>query len=653
MRQTIATFIPLLHVRAVASLWTIAFQKKKGATKAFAMTGAVLHGLSLAVMLIAQWWVISIIIGSYFPILLRSLSIDAVPSSLLHQNLYRTLVTCWVISLLATTLLTTVYAICIKWEDEAKNRQIKTSWKEYLGLSISSVLLSAPTQILIMGMIALLFKIQVEPIQVVGPGMSPTFSDGDYAIVLKNKATTRITRGEIVLFRMPNGRKRIGRVIGVPGEKVILRSGFVWIGPDNTQSQATFLAEDYVKNPGQTYPCPVDVRNVQEYEYQTQDGYFIMGDNRTESDDARCETNANGSIVKRESIDGSVIRKIGAKEHAYDVRFLSLPSYRYMNTQEIEERIISADDFTTITYPRPSDDVRALDQFTLRGYVTGAVSEMRILTNGSCGSSTTTQILKSTEGKKEWQFLIDRRKGNLCQGKNLITVESSTGEKSEQLVSLLQYTIESDVGLNGPESKDILLAIEKHILPASESLDGQDIAPIRISGEFCKNHSGEKSPIFGSPITKINADLWARVIIEKNIPTLVFYGEENGISPQILKPIPGYECPSFSAFDVVGVGKNAVFVTYFPGGEMPPVPYIWVDNTWMTGETFLAKFTTMVKQVDSRLTLRMNTDRFSLTESPLCCDISSTLYPAKWSEFIFDLPSMKNLGIVLHEKNSR
>lgn len=118
-----------------------------------------------------------------------------------------------------------------------------------------------------------------QPFIVSGESMSPTFENGEYLIV--DELTYRLEapkRGDVVIFRYPRNPSEffIKRIIGLPGETVIVKDGTVEV----QQKDGTILPlnEPYVKNLGNgrdaTYP--VDEGN-----------YFVMGDNRPESSDSR------------------------------------------------------------------------------------------------------------------------------------------------------------------------------------------------------------------------------------------------------------------------------------------------------------------------------------------------------------------------------
>lgn len=137
----------------------------------------------------------------------------------------------------------------------------------------------------------------ISPFQVFGPSMCNTLNEiksrcqdgfGEYLIV--NKIGYRYgtpTRGDIIVFRPPHNTEDyyIKRVIGLPGEKVKLQNGKVYIF--NKENKSGFeLPETYLspENKGQTYP--LNAQMVMSYEVP-EGKYFVMGDNRKKSTDSR------------------------------------------------------------------------------------------------------------------------------------------------------------------------------------------------------------------------------------------------------------------------------------------------------------------------------------------------------------------------------
>lgn len=94
-------------------------------------------------------------------------------------------------------------------------------------------------------------------------------------------------RGDIAIFRYPDNEEElfIKRVIGLPGEKVEIIDGKVYIN-DSTEP----LQEDYLKETPTGSFGPY---------YVPEDSYFMLGDNRNDSRDSRWW---NNTYVKRDKI---------------------------------------------------------------------------------------------------------------------------------------------------------------------------------------------------------------------------------------------------------------------------------------------------------------------------------------------------------------
>ncbi len=127
------------------------------------------------------------------------------------------------------------------------------------------------------------------PNQVSGSSMQPNFHDAE--LLLTNKIVqwlgdtpigqslgVNYQRGDVIVFQKPGEKDFIKRVIGLPGDKVSIKNGNVYI---NGQQ----LVEDYipseVRTNGGTFLETGDEKTVP-------DGhYFVMGDNRGNSEDSR------------------------------------------------------------------------------------------------------------------------------------------------------------------------------------------------------------------------------------------------------------------------------------------------------------------------------------------------------------------------------
>ena len=99
-------------------------------------------------------------------------------------------------------------------------------------------------------------------------------------------------RGDIVMFIYPDNEKDnyLKRIIGLPGEKVEIRDGLVYINDSKKP-----LSEPYLNDPPNGDFGP----------YNVPEGcYFMLGDNRDISQDARYWKN---KYVKKEKIVGKVL----------------------------------------------------------------------------------------------------------------------------------------------------------------------------------------------------------------------------------------------------------------------------------------------------------------------------------------------------------
>ncbi|KKU48248.1 MAG: Signal peptidase I [Candidatus Woesebacteria bacterium GW2011_GWF2_46_8] len=130
----------------------------------------------------------------------------------------------------------------------------------------------------------------MQPHKIKGASMHPNFPDGEY--LLTDKVSYRFgepNRGDVVVFKAPtnNGEEFIKRIIGLPGERVSIKNGKIYINeelleekyldPTVYSSAGNFLQE------GATVVIPGGE-------------YFVLGDNRSHSSDSR----AWGSVEKKE-----------------------------------------------------------------------------------------------------------------------------------------------------------------------------------------------------------------------------------------------------------------------------------------------------------------------------------------------------------------
>lgn len=110
--------------------------------------------------------------------------------------------------------------------------------------------------------------------KMVAHAMSATLMPGDY--VLADTWTSTPKRGDIIVFNHPQTNKQfIDRVIGLPGDKVVIQKGMVFV---NGQP----INEPYVLKENNQRTSLANFRTT-----VPDDGYFVLGDNRDNSNDSR------------------------------------------------------------------------------------------------------------------------------------------------------------------------------------------------------------------------------------------------------------------------------------------------------------------------------------------------------------------------------
>ncbi len=120
-----------------------------------------------------------------------------------------------------------------------------------------------------------------KPFIVSGTSMFPTFDTWHYLII--DQISYRFNepeRGDVIVFRFPQDPSRffIKRIIGLPGERVVLSGNTVTIFNDESP-EGFVLDEPYVDDEHQKPSNSVS--NLGDNEY------FVLGDNRAASSDSR------------------------------------------------------------------------------------------------------------------------------------------------------------------------------------------------------------------------------------------------------------------------------------------------------------------------------------------------------------------------------
>jgi len=133
----------------------------------------------------------------------------------------------------------------------------------------------------------------IQAVHVEGLSMFATLNDNDYLIA--DKIDYRFhppQRGDIIILRPPtdNSKDFIKRVIALPGERLLIRDGIVYINGNK-------LDEPYLPEAWTTFNnWPT---NGSDGQVMGPNEYFVMGDNRNRSQDSRIF-----GPITRDRIDG-------------------------------------------------------------------------------------------------------------------------------------------------------------------------------------------------------------------------------------------------------------------------------------------------------------------------------------------------------------
>jgi signal peptidase I len=113
------------------------------------------------------------------------------------------------------------------------------------------------------------------PVRYTNTSMHPTLAKGD---ALFTRPATEIRRGDLVMYAPLNDRDRyLHRVVALPGETVAMRDDVVYVNGAPLDEPYAWIDEK---------ERPASVRNVEPLQLPA-DHFFILGDNRDNSNDSR------------------------------------------------------------------------------------------------------------------------------------------------------------------------------------------------------------------------------------------------------------------------------------------------------------------------------------------------------------------------------
>jgi len=138
-----------------------------------------------------------------------------------------------------------------------------------------------------------MYLLLFQPHKVKGDSMQPNYPDAEY--LLTDKVTYRFNepqRGDVIVFKPPPAPddEYIKRIIGLPGERVRVEAGKVYI---NSQLLSeTYLSPSLYTSGGSFLPDGKEIT-------VPSGNYFVLGDNRPYSSDSR-----SWGFVPKENITG-------------------------------------------------------------------------------------------------------------------------------------------------------------------------------------------------------------------------------------------------------------------------------------------------------------------------------------------------------------
>lgn len=157
--------------------------------------------------------------------------------------------------------------------------------------------------VLVISLLTVLFiKLFYAPMLISGNSMNPSLENKDVIIIDKRAYKDKDPeRYDLIAFkyRFDYSQKYIKRVIGLPGETVYISNNTIYI-KDQDDSEYSELKEYYGIYEGD--PQLVDCNPVT----LGKDEYFVLGDNRYDSDDSR----GSVGIVKKKTIIGKAVFRL-------------------------------------------------------------------------------------------------------------------------------------------------------------------------------------------------------------------------------------------------------------------------------------------------------------------------------------------------------
>jgi signal peptidase I len=151
-----------------------------------------------------------------------------------------------------------------------------------------------------MAVISLSNEFMISPSFIDGASMEPNYYDGDD--ILFWHLNTNYEKFDVVILKAPSGDYWIKRVIGLPGDDIVIENGIVSVN-------GIEINQDFLKDENGSIDDNTICRtgDIDFCEFNVPAGsYFVLGDNRDVSDDSRSD---NLGYVSEEQLYGKVILK--------------------------------------------------------------------------------------------------------------------------------------------------------------------------------------------------------------------------------------------------------------------------------------------------------------------------------------------------------
>ena len=161
----------------------------------------------------------------------------------------------------------------------------KTSSNEKISSALGSVgqfiMSFIETVVVALVISVVLYLFVMTPHEVIGNSMHPTYQNGEYLMANKIQYKTfgEPERGDVIIFKYSDTQDFIKRVIGLPGDTVMIKDGQIYIN-NQLLDESSYLAST-VTTTGGDFLHEGETITVEEGKY------FVCGDNRPHSSDSR------------------------------------------------------------------------------------------------------------------------------------------------------------------------------------------------------------------------------------------------------------------------------------------------------------------------------------------------------------------------------